>query len=357
VGLGGVGDYAEDFVAAVRPHFADVVEYRHGAPGDDSVADLRRHRAAIRKLVADAPGGRVLVHCELSGGAVVPFWSTANLPDTVPVTATIHDPPHPIWWPARTRFMAEHWLVNHAVHFPSRRLSHRVQRRWLRATTLFVLTASGARSIVAAYPRTHVVQVPHLVADRTLIRPPQERPLAVGLFGLVYRGKGFEQIGRLRELLPKEVGIRVAGRGTEELPRAEGIDIVGAIEGQAEDAFFDSVRAIAMPYGKRSTYGMGYPSSAVMAHAVAYGTPVICTDHGALGDSGEDQGVLVLRGLPDDPDEVAAAFGTAAQALVGDDIRLTAMGEQVGVQRTARSGPEVARLFSETWSELLERSG
>ena len=356
VGIGGVGDFAEAFVDAVRSHFAEVVEYRHGGPGDDSVSDLRRHSAAIRKLVAEAPGGRVLVHAELSGGAVVPFWATAKLPDHVPVTATIHDPPHPIWWPARTRFMAQHWLVNHAVHFPLRRLSYAVQRKWLRATTLFVLTESGAKSIRPAYPHARVVRVPHQVADRPDIRPPEQRPLAIGLFGLVYRGKGFEQIGALRKLLPAEIAIRVAGRGTEDLPRIEGIDIVGGIEGEAEDAFFESVRAIVMPYGKRSPYGMGYPSSAVMAHAVAYGTPVICTDHGALGDLGEDEGVVVLRGLSHAPDEVAAAFADAVTALVDDDAKLATLGEQVLVQRKARSAVEIAKAFTTVWSELLESS-
>lgn len=348
-----MGDYAEDFVQAVRPYFADVVEYRHEAPGHDGVADLRRHRDAIRTLLADASDGPVLIHCELSGGALVPFWSLANLSPDVPVTATVHDPPHPIWWPALTRFMARHWFINHTVHFPLRRLSYAVQRKWLRATTLFVLTESGARSIEPAYPHTRVVQVPHLVTVRGETRPPAERPLAIGFFGLVYRGKGFDQIGKLRELLPREIAIRVAGRGTEQLPRVDGVDIVGAIDGEAEDAFFDSVRAIVMPYGKRSPYGMGYPSSAVMAHAVAYGTPVICTDHGALGDLGDDEGIMVLRGLSDEPDEVARAFADAIRVLVLDDDRLTVMGEQVLLERRARSGTEVAKAFTTVWAQLL----
>jgi len=111
-----------------------------------------------------------------------------------------------------------------------------------------------------------------------------------------------------------------------------------------------------MPYGKRSPYGMGYPSSAVMAHAVAYGTPVICTDHGALGDLGEDEGVVVLRGLSHAPDEVAAAFADAVTALVDDDAKLATLGEQVLVQRKARSAVEIAKAFTTVWSELLESS-
>lgn len=354
LGIGGVGDYAEDVVTAVRPHFADVVEYRHSGPGSDSVADLREHSRAIRELVAQAPGP-VIVHAELSGGSLVPFWGTAGLPDDVPVTATIHDPPHPIWWPARTGFMADHKLLNHAVHFPTRTLSYRVQRRWLRATTLFVLTESGARSIVPKYPDVRVEQVPHIVTARRVIRPPQERPAAVGFFGLVYRGKGFDQIGLLRDRLPRDIAIRVAGRGTESLPKADGIEIVGAIEGDAEDAFFDSVRAIAMPYGKRSPYGMGYPSSAVMAHAIAYGTPVISTDHGALADMGRDDGITVLRGLADEPEVVADEFASAIGSLLGDEDRLAEAGRQILVERDKRSASEVAIAFTRVWSELAGR--
>ena len=50
-GAGGVGDYAQQFLDAVRPLFGTVVEYRHGGPGEDGVADLRRHRQAVTALI------------------------------------------------------------------------------------------------------------------------------------------------------------------------------------------------------------------------------------------------------------------------------------------------------------------
>ncbi|GGF28591.1 glycosyltransferase [Williamsia phyllosphaerae] len=359
LGVGGVGDYADDVVDAVRPYFADVLEYRHEGPGRSSVADLRAHRREIRELVARARSqGPTIVHAELSGGALVPFWGIAGLPDDVPVSATVHDPPHPIWWPARTRFMADHWLINHAVHFPFRGVSHRVQRKWLRATTLFVLTESGARSVPPDYPDARVVQIPHLVSERRLGKPPEERPLNVGFFGLVYRGKGFDQVSLLRERLPAEIGIRVAGRGTETLPQTDGIEIVGGVEDEAEDAFFDSVRAIAMPYGKRSPYGMGYPASGVMSRAIAYGTPVICSDHGALGDMTGAQGITVLRGLPeDDADAVADAFAGAIRNLLPDTGAIATAGENVRTERAASSGAEVAKAFAAAWTDMLGHPG
>ena len=89
VGVGGVGDYSQDVIDAVRPHVGELLEHRTGMPGNDSVADLRRQSAAIGEMVATAPGP-VLVHTELSGGAVAAFWGTAGLPDDVPVSATIH---------------------------------------------------------------------------------------------------------------------------------------------------------------------------------------------------------------------------------------------------------------------------
>jgi len=86
-----VGDYAEDFVGSVRPHFGEVVEVRTGGPGDESVADLREYRRAVAAHVAQGPAGRVLVHAELSTAALAPFWSTAGL-KRVPVTGTVRDP-------------------------------------------------------------------------------------------------------------------------------------------------------------------------------------------------------------------------------------------------------------------------
>ena len=352
MGVGGVGDYSQDVIDAVRPHVGELVEHRTGMPGADSVADLRRQSAAIAETVADAPGP-VLVHTELSGGSVAGFWGTAGLAAEVPVTATIHDPPHSIWWPARTRFLAEHRLLNHAVHFPLRPLSYRVQRRWLGPRTVFVLTRSGARSIAPLYPHLDVVQVPHIVARRPDITAPQDRPRAVGFFGLVYRGKGFEQLEHLRAHLDDDIAIRVAGRGTESLPRIDGVEIVGGVDGADEDAFFASIRALVMPYGRRSPYGMGYPASGVMARAIAYGTPVVCTDHGAPADHGDGDGVTVIRNAPEEPEELAVVVAQRVQDLVDDEEALTVAGEQVQAQRRAGSHEAVAAQFCSTWARLL----
>ena len=41
-------------------------------------------------------------------------------------------------------------------------------------------------------------------------------------------------------------------------------------------------------------------------------------------------------------------------ALVDDDAKLATLGEQVLVQRKARSAAEIAKAFTTVWSELLE---
>jgi len=351
-----VGDYSEDFVTGVRAHFGEVVEVRTGGPGDESVADVRRYRKAVAAHVAQGKPGRVLVHAELSTAALAPFWSTARL-KAVPVTSTVHDPPQGVWMPARTRFVAGSRLLNHGIHYPLRPVSRALEGAVYGDRMLFALTETGRRSIARTYPSTQTRYIPHLVRDRPLIKPPQERPKAIGFFGHVYRGKGFEQIERLRELLPDDIAIRVAGRGTEALPKAPGIDILGAVDGPDEDAFFESVRAIVVPYGKRHFYADSFAASGVVAHAMAYRTPVVTTDYGALAELDEQVGALVVRvnqsATPPESGTVAMELAKAVESLFSDRARLTELGEAVEKARQERSTARTAEAFVAAWSELL----
>lgn len=352
-----VGDYAQDFVTAVKPHFGDVVEVRTRGPGGDRVRDILAYRRAVAALVAEAPD-RVLVHGELAAGGAAPFWAIAGL-SGVPVTATIHDPPQGVWWPAATKFMfapkLSRKLVFHGMHYPLRPLSTKVEGMVNGRRTLFALTETGRRSIEQRYPHTTAVYVPHIVRDRPVIRPVQERPRAVGFFGHVYRGKGFEQIARIRELLADDIAIRVAGRGTESLPRVDGIEILGAVDGPAEDAFFGSVQAIVVPYGKRHWYDETYPASGVVAHATAYRTPVVCTGYGSLAELDEKTGAVVVRTPGTEQEAVAAGLAEAIEALLGDTGRLTELGEYAEKTRQARSGAATAQAYAAAWAQLLDR--
>lgn len=338
-----VGDYAQDLVDALRPHFGEIVEERTLGPGLDTLADIRRHRQRVRRMVADGPPGRTLVHAELSTGVLPTFWAVAGL-QGVPVTATVHDPPQGLWFLARTKFIAGSRLLTHGIHYPLRPLSRAIEGRVHGERLLIALTETGRRSIQQTYPRTRTAYIPHLVRDRPEIPPAQDRPKAVGFFGFVYRGKGFEQIAQIREQLPDDIVIRIAGRGTEELPRADGIEILGGVDGPAEDAFFSSVRAIALPYGKRHFYAETYPASGVVAHAMAYRTPVICTGYGSLAELKPEHGVATAPS-----DDLAAEI----TAVLNDEPRLTELGINSDRTRQERSAARTAEAFVEQWRRLL----
>jgi len=346
-----VGDYSQDLVDALRPHLGEIVEERTAGPGLDTLADVRRHRARVRELVAGGPVGRTLVHAELSTGVMPTFWALAGL-SGVPVTATVHDPPQGLWFPARTRLVASSRLLTHGIHYPLRPLSRAIEGRVHGDRTLVALTETGRQSIERTYPRAHTAYIPHLVRERPVIAPVQDRPKAVGFFGFVYRGKGFEQIAQIREQLPDDILIRIAGRGTEDLPRAEGIEILGGVDGAAEDAFFESVRAIAVPYGKRHFYAETYPASGVVAHASAYRTPVVCTGYGSLAELTAEHGaVTVVPGA----ESAATALATEITALLNDDARLTRLGINADRTRLERSPARTAEAFVAIWEDLVGR--
>jgi glycosyltransferase involved in cell wall biosynthesis len=273
----------------------------------------------------------------------------------VPVTATVHDPPQGIWWPARTRFVAQHRLVMHGLHYPLRPLSRVVEGVVNGDRTMVALSQIGADSIKAIYPGATVAAVPHIISQRPRLRPLTERPKAVGFFGHVYRGKGFEQIARIRRALPEDIVIRVAGRGTEALTGGPGVEIVGPVDGPAEDAFFDSVRAVVIPYGKRHFYAETYPASGSVAHSMAYRTPVVCTDYGALAELDERTGALVVRIGDQNAEQVASALAKAIVSLVDDEERLAEFGRHVEAYREACSGPRTAEAFGRIWTDMLTR--
>jgi glycosyltransferase involved in cell wall biosynthesis len=346
-----VGDYSEYFIRAVRPHFGEVKEVRTAGPGGDGVRDILKYRKAVAEAVA-RDAGPVLVHAELAAGGVAPFWSIAGLRD-VPVTATVHDPPQGIWWPARTRFVARHRFLMHGLHYPMRPASRVLEGAVNGQRTLFALSKIGSRSIAVTYPHTNVVYVPHLVKERPDILPAQARPNAIGFFGHVYRGKGFELIEMIRRHLPESVAVRVAGRGTETLPRVDGVEIVGPVEGSDEDAFFESVRAIVIPYNKRHWYAETYPASGAVANAMAYRTPVVCTGYGALAELDETTGAIVVQTDTDQPDVAARDLAAAVHGLINDEARLTEIAENADKCRHARSAACTAEAFADAWSRLL----
>lgn len=348
-----VADYAENFFQAVRPYFAEAVDYRTPGPKNATLADVRRHRNAFRDIVAEGAPGETLVHAELSTAAMAPFWSLAGLKDVL-VTATVHDPPQGLWYFAGTKFVMKHRFLRGAIHVPLLPLSRAIEGAIYRDKTLFALTEAGRQSIERTFPRTRALYVPCMAFDRPAITPAQDRPRAVGLFGYAYRGKGFEQVARIRELLPEDISIRIAGRGTEELPPVNGIEILGAVHGAEEDAFFESVRAIVMPYGRRHWAADTFPASGVGASAQSYGTPVISTGYGPLSELDESTGGVVV--LPsDEADGLPGALAKEIMSLVDDRERLTQLGLNAVRTGRKRSRAGTGRAFAEAWSNLLDQ--
>ena len=347
-----VADYSENLIEAVKPYFGEVISHPTPGPGNATLADVRKHRKAVRELVAEGPPGRVLVHAELSTGSLAPFWTIAGLKD-VTVTATVHDPPQGLWFVGRTRFVAKHRLLNHAIHYPLRPVSRAIEGAVYGDKTLFALTDAGRNSIQHTYPRTHALYIPCMAFDRPTITPAQDRPKAVGFFGYAYRGKGFDQIARIRELLPDDISIRIAGRGTESLPKAEGIEILGGVDGAEEDAFFESVRAIVMPYRKRHWYAETYPASGVGASAQSYATPVISTGYGPLAELDDSTGAVTVQPT-EESDGLARVLASEIAAVVNDRERLTHLGLNADKTRHARSRAGTGRAFAEAWAKLLE---
>ncbi len=339
-GTSGVGDYADDFLSAIRPHFGTVVEIRHGGPGDDGVADCVRIRRELRAALKEPGWTGTIVHSELSGGSFLPFWVTAGLRASEN-TATVHDPPLTVWYPYRTKLLARSWFWTHSLHFPTKRFNAWLERRIMKNRHMFVLTPPGANAAREALRNPKVHEARHILTERPDLEPAESRPLAVGMFGYAYRTKGLGQISRLRELIDDEIGFRVAGRGTENLPDVPGVDILGEVNEEAEDAFFGSIRLLVMPYGERRVYGRPvYPASGVMLRAVSYQTPVLWASN-AASPLGSD----IATVLPD-PEHIAAEIN----AIVRDEERLSALARKVRSRRANDTSDEVVGPFLDLWS-------
>lgn len=339
----GVGDYADDFVAAVRPHVGDVVEVRFGPPRGDRCIDIWRHRREVRRAVAQAGPDHTIVHCEMSGGSLAAFWATRGVRAAV-LSATLHDPPRPIWFPFLTRLVGRSAHVSYGLHRPLDPLTARLERRAMRRFALFALSTPGVEildreRIGASHHLSHLI-----IPRRAPITPVIDRPRAVGLFGHVYRGKGFGALAEFRAALDPAIAIRVAGRGTEELDPIDGVEILGEVNGPDEDAFFASISALLLPYEHRFVYGHEVaPASSVLARAMAYATPAVCSDVGEFGVIAAAGGCLAVDG---GGGELAAA----AQALLADDDRLRAAADGVVAYRETQTVDAAIAPYLAAWA-------
>ena len=222
--------------------------------------------------------------------------------------------------PARTGSLARSRLLTHGIHYPLRPVSRALEGAVYGDRTLFALTETGRQAIDRTYPRTRTHYVPHLVRERPAIRPAQDRPKAVGFFGLVYRGKGFEQIAAIRRHLPDDITIRVAGRGTE----------AAAADGRRRDPRRRRRRRARTPSSIRCG-----PSWCPTANGTSTprptpppvwsrtprptGLPWCRTDYGSLAELGTETGTVVVPTYGGaEANAVATDVAAATTALLND---------------------------------------
>ena len=347
---GGVGDYAEEFIAAAVPLFSSFREIRTAGPDNVGLLDLFRDRIRLsREIRKSLVTGPVVVHFELSAASLSPFWLLAGRSRDIVTTATVHDPPRAVWWPFRFKLVAKSKVIHHGIHLPLRPISARLERWLLRDAALFALSEVGARALRETFPACRVLSARHFVPSRAALKPTFERPLAVGLYGHASKGKGFDRLLELRRELPPEVEICVAGRGTEKLPPIPGVTILGGVEGPKEDAFFESVRAILLPYNKTSRYyGNILPASGVASRAFAYRTPVIGFDSGTLGEASKAGGLLVV------PASVRALADVAYRTIT-NKAELEHLEDQIGELQKERGVRQAVAPFVTYWKDVVSK--
>jgi glycosyltransferase involved in cell wall biosynthesis len=178
------------------------------------------------------------------------------------------------------------------------------------------------------------------------MKVPFDRPLAIGLFGHAYKGKGFDRLLDLRNALPAEVAINVAGRGTEKLPPVEGVNVLGGVDGEAEDRFFGSIRAILLPYANSSRYGEILSVSGVAARSFAYGTPVIAAESGTLSEAAEHGGLSTA------PNRVSS-LAELAFDTVSDEAALAPLALQALGLRAERTIAKAVQPYISHWGRVV----
>lgn len=348
-GRSGVGDYAVDFANEVRNHVAELIEYNIESDGDETVRSVVHDVRRVRQLAKEsARKGPTIVHFEQSAGSLATFWGSF-LPKSIPVTATIHDAPQPVWWPFKTRLLMRHRLLHHGVHYPFRFVTNALQRRACDGRTIVTLTSIGARNVALRQPGVDARSTRIFIPTRTALRPLTERPLAIGLFGHVYKGKGFDQIDTMREILDDDIEIVVAGRGTEALPSRPGVRVLGEVNDADEDAFFDSIRFLAVPYSKDNKYGKGWAASSAVSRSFAYGTPIVCILDGALQEAAVEGGAVGVDGGGE-------AIAHRVNEIIRDDNALTKLGDEVRRLQEERTLANCITPFLDAWTELAQCS-
>lgn len=219
----------------------------------------------------------------------------------------------------------------------------------MRAATLFALTATGTTSLRdRGLTATRLL---HHVVDRSVGPPLKDRPLAVGLFGYSYGGKGFELLHALRSELSTQIGIEVAGRGTENLDLPPGTKRWGPISNEREDDFFSSVRCLLLPYESGGRYGPFLSASGAAARAFAYGTPIV-----AAPVRGFTEDAKLSRAIQLAASGSAKDLTYAVSSLINSEQLLSHSDEDTLRLRNERTVGATAGRMVAKWRQLLSET-
>jgi hypothetical protein len=334
-----VGDHASQLIEALHGQ-VEVVEIRHGVAADDSIRELGRFRSRVLRVVSESPPGTV-VHAEVSGGSAHAFWAMRGL--NVRRTVTIHDAPRPFWLPFLSRGIARFRPLRAVLLRALSPFSLKLERQWMRDVDAIALSSVGAEAIRDLKMARTVTESRLLIPERPTITPVWDRPPAVGLFGHVYRGKGFDVLQTLRALLPDDVALRVAGQGTERLETIPGVEISGPVFGAEEDAWFASVRVILLPYFRARIGGVAaVAASAVQARATAYETPCLALTWPSMDELAAEGGCEVAATL----DQLAVR----ATALATSDAEVRQAHATLTAFRSTRRPDRTIAPYLQLWT-------
>jgi polysaccharide biosynthesis protein PslF len=342
-GSGGVGDYAADIAAALAGHGVQVTFLPTGGPGRDTISSILRLRRRLHREL-DTLGPGTIVHLEASAASIAPLWAVGGAVGLV--TATVHDPPHIAWWPARTQLVHRSAIAVHGLHLPIAPLWWALERHRTRHVRLIALSRMGCESMRCSRP---VLHLPHYVPERPPIVDAASRPPGVGLFGQVYGGKGFERVAELRRSLPADIALHVAGRGTDALCGLAGVRVWGAIDGEREASFFSHIRALLLPYDAGGRYGPSYSASGASARAYAYGTPVAATPVRSFTEEA-GRGALLLV-----PSQTSAMV-EAVTDFVTDAVRVRTASDAARRLAEERHPRRVAGQLARLWDTMVQGS-
>ncbi len=337
----GVGDHADRLLEALRPHADETVEVRCGGAGDDGVRECIRLRRRVSKALRGADRRRTVVHAELSGGSVGPFWALVGRPGVVR-TAMVHEPPRPVWSIFRFRLIARNRLVDNAIHWALDRGIVALERWGTRHVGLVSTSSQGSSALAERGFGRQVVDARLLPLAYPPLPPLANRPLAVGLFGYHYRGKGFEIVDQLRALLDDRIEIVIAGYGTEAIPQRPGVRVCGAVSDAAEADFFAGIRLLLLPYRRKVVWGTAMaPASGSFVEAAAFGTPCL-----ALASAG----LHALEGSGCESAQDLATLAERVEKLIDDGQELDRLASELECFRSRQTLARTIDPIVSQWS-------